>query len=61
MKSKAIITNTKSLYEAESYMSTLLDFERVLDSVHLYAYDFLKINLFSIDFIDFYMNSIDCL
>lgn len=39
MKSKAIITNTKSLYEAESYMSTLLDFERVLDSVHLYAYE----------------------
>ena len=39
MKSEAIITNTKSLYEAESYMSTLLDFERVLDSVHLYAYE----------------------
>ena len=39
MKSKAIITNTKSLYEAESYMATLLDFERVLDSVHLYAYE----------------------
>ena len=39
MKSKAIITNTKNLYEAESYMATLLDFERVLDSVHLYAYE----------------------
>ena len=39
MKSKAIITNTKSLYEADSYMATLLDFERVLDSVHLYAYE----------------------
>jgi hypothetical protein len=39
MKSKQIITNTKSLYEAESYMSTLVDFERVLDNVHLYAYE----------------------
>jgi len=39
MKSKQIITNTKNLYQAESYMSTLVDFERVLDNVHLYAYE----------------------
>ena len=39
MRSKQIITNTKNLYQAESYMSTLVDFERVLDNVHLYAYE----------------------
>lgn len=39
MKSKQIITNTKNLYQAESFMATLVDFERVLDNVHLYVYE----------------------
>ena len=39
MKSKEVVENTKQLYQAESYMTSLVDFERVLDSVHLYAYE----------------------
>lgn len=39
MKSNNIVTNVNKLYQAESFMTTLVDFERVLDSVHLYAYD----------------------
>jgi len=38
MKSLDIVKNINELYGAESYLSTLLDFERVLDNVHLYAY-----------------------
>ena len=39
MKSVDIINNINELYQAQSYLDTLIDFERVLDSVHLYAYD----------------------
>ena len=39
MKSNNIVLNVNKLYQAESFMTTLVDFERVLDSVHLYAYD----------------------
>jgi|TARA_B110000483_G_scaffold234937_1_gene305734 hypothetical protein len=39
MKSNNIVTNVNKLYQAESFMTTLVDFERVLDSVHLYAYE----------------------
>ena len=38
MKSLDIVKNINELYGAESYLGTLLDFERVLDNVHLYAY-----------------------
>jgi hypothetical protein len=38
MKSVNIVKNINELYGAESYLGTLLDFERVLDNVHLYAY-----------------------
>ena len=39
MQSLDIITNLNELYKAESFIETLTDFERVLDSVHLYAYE----------------------
>ena len=38
MKSYDIVANINELYGAGSYLSTLLDFERVLDNIHLYAY-----------------------
>jgi hypothetical protein len=38
MKSYDIVSNINELYGAESYLGTVLDFERVLDNVHLYAY-----------------------
>lgn len=38
MKSYDIVKNINELYGAGSYLNTLLDFERVLDNVHLYAY-----------------------
>jgi hypothetical protein len=39
MNSKDIAENVNKLYQAESFMATLVDFERVLDSVHLYVYE----------------------
>ena len=36
---KEIITNTKEIYMSDSSLEILLDFERVLDSLDLYAYD----------------------
>ena len=39
MRTQDIIRNIKDIYQTESYMNTLMDFERVLDSVHLYVYD----------------------
>ena len=39
MQSVDIITNLNELYKAESFVETLTDFERVLDNVHLYAYE----------------------
>tara|TARA_B100001057_G_scaffold8474_1_gene7826 strand:- start:11376 stop:11885 length:510 start_codon:yes stop_codon:yes gene_type:complete len=38
MKSLDIVKNINELYGAQSYLGTLLDFERVLDNIHLYAY-----------------------
>lgn len=38
MKSYDVVANINELYGAGSYLSTLLDFERVLDNIHLYAY-----------------------
>jgi hypothetical protein len=39
MQSLDIITNLNELYKADSFVETITDFERVLDTVHLYAYD----------------------
>ena len=39
MNSIDIITNLNELHKADSFLETLVDFERVLDSVHLYAYE----------------------
>ena len=39
MQSLDIITNLNELYKADSFVETLSDFERVLDTVHLYAYE----------------------
>lgn len=38
MDLKAVVQNTKNIYMTDSSLSTLLDFERVLDEVDMYAY-----------------------
>jgi hypothetical protein len=38
MKSLDIVNNLNELYQAQSYLDTLIDFERVLDSINLYVY-----------------------
>ena len=36
---KKILDNTKEIYMTDSSLETLLDFERVLDDLDLYAFD----------------------
>lgn len=38
MDLKSVVQNTKHIYMTDSSLSTLLDFERVLDEVDMYAY-----------------------
>ena len=38
MDVKDIVDNTKRIYMSDSSMETLMDFERVLDEVDLYAF-----------------------
>ena len=38
MDVKDIVDNTKKIYMSDSSMETLMDFERVLDEVDLYAF-----------------------
>ena len=38
MKALDIAETLKALYSSDSYTETLVDFERVLDAVHLYGY-----------------------
>jgi hypothetical protein len=38
MKALEIAETLKSLYSSDSFTETLIDFERVLDAVHLYSY-----------------------
>ena len=38
MKALDIAETLKSLYNSDSFTETLVDFERVLDAVHLYSY-----------------------
>jgi len=39
---KDIIENTKNIYMTDSSLNTLLDFERVIDELDLYAFDYWK-------------------
>ena len=39
MQTEQILLNIKNIFQTESYLSVLLDFERVLDNLHLYVYD----------------------
>ena len=39
MEIQQIVANIKEIYQTDSYMDILMDYERVLDTVHLYVYD----------------------